>query len=212
MSATVPRLESLRMAGPAGALEGILRVPQGRLAGAGLLCHPHPLFGGSMHSPVIFRAARALHRRGFATLRFNFRSVGRSEGEHDDGRGERDDARVALETLAGRLPGAPITLVGYSFGARVGLEAAGGDPRVHRLVAIGLPLTLGPFDFLRSFGKPLLLIQGEADELGPVPALERLAEEIGPAARLVVVPRADHLFSGALAALEESLFQSLAEA
>ena len=162
-----------------------------------------------MHSPVIFRAARALHRRGHATLRFNFRGVGMSTGTFDSGRGERDDVRAALDFLTGRTAGIPILLLGYSFGSTVGFEAAAKDPRVLRLVGIGLPLAMESFDFLKNVGKPVLLVQGTEDELGPLPAVRRLAAEIGPRAKLVAIPGADHLFTGELGRLEESLYAEL---
>ncbi len=113
-----------------------------------------------MHSPVIFRAARAFHRRGYATLRFNFRGVGLSAGSFDGGRGEKEDVRAVLETLAGRLPGMPIALVGYSFGSQVGFEAAGDDPRVHRLVGMGLPVSMGAVDFLKRIPEALVFDHG----------------------------------------------------
>lgn len=206
----VPRIESVKFRGPAGILEGILRLPESAPAGAALLCHPHPLHQGSMHSPVIFRAARALHRRGHATLRFNFRGVGMSAGTFDSGRGERDDVRAALDFLAGRAAGIPILLLGYSFGSRVGFEAAAEDPRVLSLAGIGLPLAMESFDFLKKVDKPVLLVQGTEDELGPLPAVRRLAAEIGPRAKLVAIPGADHLFTGELGRLEESLYAELA--
>jgi alpha/beta superfamily hydrolase len=207
----VPRIETLEIQGPAGILEGVLRFPPGEVRLSALLCHPHPLYQGSMHSPVIFRAARALHRLGYATLRFNFRGVGRSAGSHDDGRGEKDDVRAALATLQARLPGVPETLLGYSFGSRVGFEAASASPLVDRLIGIGMPIALGPFDFLRESGKPLLAVQGERDEFGSPSDLARLIGELGPPSRLVVVSGADHLFGGKLAELEESLYAALAE-
>ncbi len=207
----VPRIESLDMEGPAGRLEGILRLPPGLPSRAALLCHPHPLYQGSMHSPVIFHAARALHRLGFATLRFNFRGVGRSAGSFDSGRGEKEDVRAALEVLCGRLPGVPVTLLGYSFGSRVGFEAAAGDPRVRSLIGIGLPTTLGSFDFLAAIGKPLLVVQGERDPLGPIPALRRLLERTGGRSRLVVLPGADHFLTADLETLEETLAAELEE-
>jgi len=207
----VPRIEAIKFRGPAGVIEGILRHSDSVAAGAALLCHPHPLYQGSMHSPVIFRAARALHRRGYATLRFNFRGVGMSSGSFDSGRGERDDVRAALEFLAAKVPGIPVTLLGYSFGSRVGFEAAGGDERVQRLVGIGVPLTLSPFEFLKRIEKPILVIQGTDDEYGPLPALRRLVEEIGPRARLVAVAGAGHLFSAELGKLEETLYRELGD-
>jgi hypothetical protein len=205
----VPRIEAVKFPGPAGVLEGILRHPEAAPSRAALLCHPHPLHGGSMHSPVIFHAARALHRRGYATLRFNFRGVGLSTGRFDAGRGEKEDVLRALDLLVERVLEVPVTLLGYSFGSRVGFEAAGGDPRVARLVGIGLPVTLTPFDFLKKVEKPILLVQGSRDEYGPLPAIRRLAGEIGARATLVTVPGADHLFTGELGRLEESLFVEL---
>ena len=164
-----------------------------------------------MHSPVIYRAAKAFHRRGFATLRFNFRGVGMSAGGYDGGVGEKDDVRQALDTLAERCPGLPLTLLGYSFGARVSLEACGRDPRVDRLVGIGVPLTLGSFDFLRDIPKPVWLVQGDRDEYGGLAELRRLVESLGERARLLVVPGADHLFTAALETLEETLYEAFAD-
>jgi len=204
--AGVPRIESLSMAGPAGILEGILRLPPLPPSRAALLCHPHPLYQGSMHSPVVFRAARALHRLDFATLRFNYRGVGRSSGSFDSGRGEMDDVRTALEMLTARVPEVPITLLGYSFGSHVGFEAAAGDPRVRQLVGIGMPVTLWSFDFLKRIDKPLIVVQGSEDSLGPLPPLRRLLAEIGPRARLAVLPGADHFLTADLGRLEETLY------
>jgi alpha/beta superfamily hydrolase len=177
-----------------------------------LLCHPHPLFKGSMHSPVIFRAARALHLRGYATLRFNFRGVGRSAGSHDGGRGERGDVLAALQTLAERFSQVPLALLGYSFGSRVGFEAAATDARVQRLIGIGVPLALGPMDFLKGIDKPLLVIQGEQDEFAALPDVQRLIRDAGPLARLIVIPGADHYFNDKLDTLEETLATALGEA
>jgi alpha/beta superfamily hydrolase len=158
-----------------------------------------------MHSPVIFRAARALHRKGIATLRFNFRGVGRSGGEFDEGVGEKGDVLAALDFLSRQLPVRPVMLLGYSFGARVGFEAAAGDPRVSSLIGIGMPLALGSFDFLVEAGKPLLAIQGERDEFGGPRELEALIGLLGSRSKLVVITGADHLFTGSLDRFEESL-------
>ena len=204
------RIETIKMAGPGGILEGILRIPPEPPARAALLCHPHPLYQGSMHSPVIYRAAKAFHRRGFATLRFNFRGVGRSTGGYSGGVEEKDDVRAALDTLVERCPDLPVTLLGYSFGARVGLEGCGADPRVDGLVGIGLPLTLGSFDFLKSIAKPLWVVQGDRDEYGAVGDLQRLMDTLGERALLRIVPGADHLFTAALEALEETLYEVFA--
>ncbi len=205
------RIETIKMMGPCGVLEGILRIPHEPPRRAALLCHPHPLYQGSMHSPVIYRAAKAFHRRGCATLRFNFRGVGMSAGGYDGGMGEKEDVRAALESLAARCPDLPVTLLGYSFGARVGLEACGDDGRVDRLVGIGLPLTLGSFDFLQAIAKPIHIVQGDRDEYGSLEDLRRLVEKLGESVRLLIVPGADHLFSSALDTLEETLYEALAD-
>jgi alpha/beta superfamily hydrolase len=164
-----------------------------------------------MHSPVVFRCARAMHRRDIATLRFNFRGVGRSAGVHDEGRGEKEDVRAALTALCERVPDVPVTLAGYSFGSRVGFEAVLDDPRVDWLVGIGIPVALGSYGFLEGIAKRVLLVQGDRDEFGEIPALERLIRRIGPRSSLRIVPGADHLFNGELGKLEEILYAALEE-
>lgn len=211
MTGRIPRILTLDMAGPAGLLEGVLRLPTGEPRRAALLCHPDPLHQGSMHSPVIFRCARALHRREVATLRFNFRGVGRSAGVHDEGRGEKEDVRAALETLCERVPHVPVALAGYSFGCRVGFEAVVEDARVDWLIGIGIPVALSSFGFLKGIEKRVLLVQGERDEYGPLPAVERLVRQLGSRSSLEIVPGADHLFQGELGKLEEILYAALGE-
>jgi uncharacterized protein len=210
-AAEAPRIESIGMRGSGGFLEGMVRWPARDVSRAALLCHPHPLYGGSMHSPVLFRASRALHRRGFATLRFNFRGVGRSAGSFDAGKGEKEDVLTALETLWERFPGTSVTLVGYSFGAFVGFQAAGGDPRVRRLVGIGVPTQLWSFDFLKGIEKPLLVIQGSDDPFGPIAALRSLLDPMGSRAVLAILPGGGHSLSGELDALEEAVYRETAE-
>jgi hypothetical protein len=162
-----------------------------------------------MHSPVIFRAARALHRSGIATFRFNFRGVGRSAGSFDSGSGERDDVRAALDLLSSEIPGVPVILLGYSFGSRVGFEAAGGDFRVTRLIGIGVPLDLYDFGFLEKIRKPILLFQGALDSFGTLARVRELAGRLGRRAQLLEVPGADHHFTGKLDELEERIAAEL---
>src|SRR5918912_3777577 len=119
--------------GPAGRIEAILREPAAAVRRAAIVCHPHPLFGGTMHNKVVFRIARAFQEAGFAVLRFNFRGTGRSEGTHDEGRGEQDDLRAAMAFIEQRYAGAEVWLAGFSFGAAVMLRAACGDRRVRAL-------------------------------------------------------------------------------
>src|ERR1043166_2631719 len=152
-----------------GRLEAILKEPREQPPkGAALVLHPHPLGGGTMHNKVVFRAAAALNDAGLITLRINFRGVGQSTGEHDEGRGEREDVRAGLDYLAANYPAQAITVCGFSFGSRVGLEVGAGDERVVRMIAIGAPVDKYDFDFLERCGKPILFVRGEHDEYGNV--------------------------------------------
>lgn len=184
-----------------GQLEAILKEPrQGSPKGVALVLHPHPLGGGTMHNKVVFRAAVALNDAGLTTLRINFRGVGQSTGQHDDGRGEQDDVRAGLDYLAQHYPGLRITLCGFSFGARFGLEVGIRDPRVAYLIGIGTPLEKYDFEFLRSCRKPLLLVHGERDEFGDIEQLRQLVAEIEKdvPVKLVVIRGAGHFFDDRL--------------
>jgi alpha/beta superfamily hydrolase len=180
-----------------GQLEAILKEPRaGSPKGVALVLHPHPLGGGTMHNKVVFRAAAALNEVGLTVLRINFRGVGQSTGEYDEGNGERDDVRAGLDYLSRHYPGLRVTLCGFSFGARVGLEVGISDPRVAYLIGIGTPLDKYDFTFLTSCRKPLLLVHGEQDEFGDVGRLRDLAAQVekNTSVRLVVVPGAGHFF------------------
>src|ERR1700694_1327570 len=166
-----------------GQLEAILKSPRGPIRGVALVLHPHPLFGGTMHNKVVFRAAAALNDAGLVALRLNFRGVGQSTGEHDEGRGERQDVRAGLDYLSANYPGEEITLCGFSFGARVGLEAGMSDERVSRLISIGTPVDKYDFSFLERCRKPILFVQGDRDEFGRVEPLRELVAKLpAPAA------------------------------
>ena len=191
-----------------GQLEAILKEPrQGDPNGVALVLHPHPLGGGTMHNKVVFRAAAALNDAGLTVLRINFRGVGQSTGEHDEGRGERDDARAGLDYLSQQYPGLRITLCGFSFGSRVGLEVGIEDPRVSFLIGIGTPLEKYDFSFLAQCRKPLLLVHGEHDEFGDVDQLRKLVAELEPSVpvRLVVIPGAGHFFDNHLDELKRAI-------
>ena len=191
-----------------GQLEAILKEPrQGPPKGVALVLHPHPLGGGTMHNKVVFRAAAALNDAGLTVLRINFRGVGQSTGEHDEGRGERDDARVGLDYLTQHYPGQRTFLCGFSFGARVGLEVGISDPRVAYLIGIGVPLEKYDFSFLASCRKPLLLVHGELDEFGDVEHLRRVVAELETSVpvRLVVIPGAGHFFDDQLDQLKRTI-------
>ena len=175
-------------------LEGRLALPPAPQR-AVVLCHPHPQYGGTMDNNVILALADRLVDAGAATLRFNFRGVGASEGRYGGGKGEANDAKAAVACLRQRLAAAEITLVGYSFGAIVAL-LAGHDDDVARLVAVAPPVTMFDTTFLNGCTKPKLFVIGERDQYCPIAALqERMADFTGPK-RLVRVEHADHFFFG----------------
>ena len=184
-----------------GRLEAILKEPRaGDARGVALVLHPHPLFGGTMHNKVVFRAAAALNDAGLITLRINFRGVGQSSGTHDDGYGERDDVRVGLDYLTENYPAKEITLCGFSFGARVGLEVGMSDGRAVRLISIGTPVDKYDFGFLEQCRKPILFVHGEHDEYGNVDRLRELVARVAEhaPAELRVIKGAGHFFDNQL--------------
>jgi len=181
--------------GPAGKLEAALREADDP-KGAVVLAHPHPLYGGTLNTPVVFHADRELNRAGFTTLRFNFRGVEKSEGTHDDGRGEVADVAAAAEWLKATVPGKPLILVGYSFGSRCVIAHAIGDASIVGVVAIGLPVRLFRFDDLSLLRRPFAVVQGTEDEYGPIVEIEPLLAALTPPGRLYRVPGASHLFPG----------------
>jgi uncharacterized protein len=186
---------------PHGKLEAILKPPRVEPArGVALVLHPHPLFGGTMHNKVVFRAAAALNDAGLVTLRINFRGVGQSTGQHDEGYGERDDVRAGLDYLKANYPDQDITLCGFSFGARVGLEVGIDDNRVQRLISIGTPVDKYDFDFLEQCRKPILFVHGEHDEYGKVEKLRELVARVGAHcnSELRVIEGAGHFFDNQL--------------
>jgi alpha/beta superfamily hydrolase len=181
-----------------GQLEAIIKEPSVSVRGVALVLHPHPLGGGTMHNKVVFHAARALNDAGLVTLRINFRGVGQSSGKHEEGRGEPDDVRAGLDYLRHTYPDKEITLCGFSFGARVGIEVGMKDAGVAKLVSIGTPLDKYDFTFLGGCRKPILLVHGELDEFGDVNKLRVLVEKLKKTteAELVVIKGADHFFAG----------------
>src|SRR6266516_2935731 len=196
---------------PHGRLEAILKEPKTEVRGAALVLHPHPLGGGTMHNKVTFRTAVALNDAALVTLRINFRSVGQSTGTHDEGRGEQDDARRALDYLAEHYPNHPNTLAGFSFGAFVGLKVGIRDPRVVNLISIGTPIDKYDFGFLKDYRKPILFVHGEHDEFGDVGRLRALVDELKEKAaddsqvQLKVIPVAGHFFDESLDELKRTI-------
>ncbi len=201
-------IEGLR--GPAGHLEALLNASEGAgdAAFSVLLCHPHPLFGGTMHNKVVYRAMKTFTGLGLPVLRFNFRGTGRSEGVHDAGAGEQDDARAGLQWLA-REFALPIVAAGFSFGAHMALRAGCPDPRVAALVSLGTPIQAADrqysYGFLAECRKPKLFLSGACDPFGPIPALETALEDVPEPKELAWIAEADHFFSGHLPAMQSSL-------
>lgn len=191
-----------------GQLEAILKEPSSMPArGVALVLHPHPLGGGTMHNKVVFRASAALNETGLTTLRINFRGVGQSSGQHDFGKGELEDAKAGLDYLAQNYPGADLTLCGFSFGARIGMEVGNNDDRVKRLISIGTPLSKYDFSFLENCRKPLLFVHGQNDEFGDTQELRELADKLGQRlpVQLVVIPDTGHFFEGHLDELKKAI-------
>jgi uncharacterized protein len=191
--------------GPAGRIEAILKEPAEPMTRAAIVCHPHPLFGGTMHNKVVFRIARAFQDAEFAVLRFNFRGTGQSAGEHDQGRGEQDDLQAAIKFIEERFPGAELWLAGFSFGSAVMLRAAACDERVHAIVAAGVPVSKYDFTEIARCNKPKLFIQGSLDEFGPVGDLERLFATLDEPKQLKIIEGADHFFEGKLTEVAQAV-------
>lgn len=190
-----------------GKLEAILKEPKENPKGVALVCHPHPLGGGTMHNKVVFRAAAGLLDAGLVTLRFNFRGVGNSTGAHDDDSGEKDDVRDALDYLSENYPNLPVTLAGFSFGSRVGSEVALDDERVVRIISIGTPVDKYDFSFLKDCRKPILFVHGDEDEFGSIENLNILVALVAENtdAKLVVFENCGHFFDNHLSPLKDAI-------
>ncbi|AXC15252.1 Alpha/beta hydrolase [Acidisarcina polymorpha] len=205
-SSAIRSVDDLR--GPAGQLEALLNAGNPAAAYSALVCHPHPLFGGTMHNKVAYHAMKAFGSFGFPVLRFNFRGAGLSEGVHDHGRGEREDVRAAVDWLSNEF-NLPILFAGFSFGANVGLRACCGDQRVHGLVALGTPVHAEGrdyhYEFLANCRAPKLFVSGTADKYGPVALVEAAVSLAPPPTELVWIPEADHFFAGQLDRMQDAI-------
>jgi alpha/beta superfamily hydrolase len=192
--------------GPAGNLEAVLWTPPSAApAMAALICHPHPVFGGTMHNKVVFQAAKALDSLGIAVLRFNFRGAGLSQGIHDKGRGELDDARTALQFLATEFPVTPLLVAGFSFGCWVGMRVGCEDARVEKLIAIGAPVNNSDFSYLGKCAKRKLFVHGANDEHGDVEKVRQMAGSLPGENEMVVVEGVDHFFTGKIEELGKAI-------
>jgi uncharacterized protein len=205
-SAILRTVDDLR--GPAGRLEALLNAGRPGAPYAALVCHPHPLGGGTMHNKVVYHAMKAFQTFGLPVLRFNFRGAELSEGEHDNGQGEQDDVRAALQWLDREFR-LPILFAGFSFGSYVGLRACCGDPRVVGLVALGVPAHAEgrdySYDFLRDCPQPKLFVSGTLDQYGPPAAVEAVFAGAQEPKELVWISAADHFFASKLEDVRQAI-------
>jgi alpha/beta superfamily hydrolase len=206
---TTSAIKSLFLEGPSGRLEALLNMGANDATHAALVCHPHPLFGGTLHNKVVFHTMKALNSFGFPVLRFNFRGTGLSQGEHHHGIGEQDDVRTALDWLDREFH-LPMIFAGFSFGAAVGLGPACADARVQSAIGVGIPVAAiddrsYDFSFLAGCHKPKLFVSGARDQFGPRPALENLINSLPEPRKLVIIEGADHFFEGRLKELRDSI-------
>jgi uncharacterized protein len=203
-------ITSLTLNGPAGNLEALLNGGAPTASHAALVCHPHPLYGGTLHNKVVFHTMKALNSFGFPVLRFNFRGTGLSYGEHNNGIGEVEDVRTALDWLDQQFH-LPLIFAGFSFGAAVGLRAACPNGRVAAVIGIGLPVVPAAdertydLEFLHTCSKPKLFLSGARDPYGPRANLERLVNSLPEPKKLVLIEGADHFFEGRLRELRETI-------
>ncbi|MGE0450075.1 MAG: alpha/beta hydrolase [Dehalococcoidia bacterium] len=222
--------------GPAGRLEALLEMPvspsqAATTSGAGVgptsaettpaappalkavvvLGHPHPQFGGTMHTKGLYHTAKGLLRIGCAVLRFNFRGVGKSEGAYDEGRGERDDFRAALDVMAGRHPGVPLWAGGMSFGSWVGMNVGAEDPRVSALIGVAAPVSKWDFEAVAGSPKPKFLVHGELDEICGLKEITAFYSRAADPKELAIIDAADHLFNGKASEVAEAIEDLLAD-
>jgi len=188
-------------------LEGMIARPTSTVKRGAVICHPHPLYGGSMFNNVVESALDAVWRLGWSTMRFNFRGVGQSEGEHSGGSGEADDAAAAVRFMAGELglSSQAIALAGYSFGAMAAMNAAPNLPDLSALILISLPLRMAQADALERLNARVVLAAGDHDNYCPPGQLQALQQALGPRAQLKIINGADHFFGGYEAQLAEAL-------
>ena len=202
-------IRSLFIDGPAGRLEALLNAGSAERTHAALVCHPHPLYGGTLHNKVVFHTMKALNSFGYPVLRFNFRGAGLSQGEHDNGIGEVEDVRACLDWLDREFH-LPMILAGFSFGAAVGLQAACSDPRVQAAIGLGIPVVPADersysFDFLSGCSKPKLFVSGARDQFSPALRLREVVNAVPEPKKLVFIDGADHFFEGRLRELREAI-------
>ena len=206
---TSSAIRSFFLNGPAGQLEALLNAGASNATHAAVVCHPHPLYGGTLHNKVVFHAMKALNSFGMPVLRFNFRGAGLSHGEHDKGLGEIEDVRTAIDWLDHEFH-LPIIFAGFSFGAAVGLRAACPDPRVEAIISLGTPVSpiddrSYDYEFLKACTKPKLFVSGSRDQFASKGRIEALVAQLPEPKKLVIIEAADHFFEGRLREMREAV-------
>ena len=212
--------------GPVGRLEALLEMPAGRgvtndglvatgaadgIRAAVVVGHPHPQFGGTMHTKGVYHATKGLARIGCAVLRFNFRGVGKSEGVYGEGRGEQDDFRAALDVMTERFPGVPLWAGGMSFGSWVGLNVGAEDPRVSALLGIAAPVNKWDFSAVATSPKPKFFIHGELDEICGFREINAFYARAADPKELVIIDGSDHLFNGVVSEVADAVEELLGD-
>ena len=204
-------VKSTFIQGPAGRLEALQEEPDEgtRLDRAVVVCHPHPLYGGTLHNKVVFRLARAARRAHSAVLRFNFRGVGQSAGSYDEGEGEQDDLRAALAYMNDCYPELPLVVAGFSFGARVALRLACRDARIERIVAAGTPVVKHDWTYLAQCGCTQIFLHSTNDEYGPRERMKSVFATASEPKRINWIESIDHFFSDNLDGFEEAAYGAI---
>lgn len=199
------------IAGPAGPLEALLDLPEGEPRAVAVFGHPHPLHGGTMHTKALYQAAKAMPRIGVASLRINFRGVGRSAGIFDAGLGEKEDFRAAVSFAAERFPDLPIWAGGMSFGSWIAMTVGAEDPRVSLLLGIAPPVDRYDFDVLKTCTLPKFIVHGESDELISIKEIRKFYALIPEPKELVTIEDGSHLFEGKTSLVGEAVEDLLAD-
>jgi alpha/beta superfamily hydrolase len=204
----VAEIKTFFLEGPAGRLEAVLNAGTAGAKYAALVCHPHPLYGGTLHNKVVYNAMKALHGFGFPVLRFNFRGAGLSEGTHDHGEGELGDVRTALDWLDSEFH-LPLIFCGFSFGAATGMRAACPDGRVKAIISLGTPAEVDDrlyrYSFLSDCTKPKLFISGDRDQFAPKQKLQEVFAEAAEPKKIVFVQGAEHFFEKKLDLMQTAI-------
>jgi uncharacterized protein len=204
-SAMAKRSEMVFIPGPEGELEGIFSYVSKKVTHLAILCHPHPLYGGTMHNKVVYSLAMALNQIGYATVRFNFRGVGRSNGSFNHGIGEQRDVEAVIDHFHRAYPDAFIVIGGFSFGAKVGMLVGSRDERVSAMIGTGITVDVADFSFLDDYEKPKLIIQGANDQYGSVESIRAWFDKLPEPKKLVIIEGAVHLFDGKLTELKNAI-------